>query len=179
MGVAFACMLAVSVWHRFTRPALVVNVAGGSRAAGMAATPAEMDAVGPLMREVAKNPRDSRALARLIESLMALGQWQSAENFAEKAVALEGGDNEDYRASYLLAIIHHNQGRHEQAAEILEKILAKKENPSARYSLGILYNHFLGQPLKGREQLNRGLESGLGSESLRRAMRDELAKTAK
>lgn len=180
LGAAFAVMLVVSVWDRNTRSSVAVNATEVTRGTSgeTSADPAAMNAIGALMREAAHKPDDLNALLRLTEGLMAAGQWQSAENFAQKAAALEKDDTPDKRAEYLLAIIHHNQGRDEQAAEILERYLSRNENPSARYSLGILYNHFLNEPLKGREHLSRGLESGLGSEALRKAMRDELARPA-
>lgn len=127
------------------------------------------------MQEVAANPKDREKTISLVEALMAAGQWQGAENFAQKALALDDSSS-DGRPMYLLAIIHHNKGEHAQAAELLEKTLEKGENPSARYSLGILYLHFLKRPEQGIAELRKGLAIPNLPESLRAAMQEELDK---
>ena len=171
LGAAYIAILIASLVQRFAHPSLTVANPEAAQAA-----PSAMGDVGPLMRAVAANPADRDALLRLIRSLMALNQWESAENFAHKAINLQGPEATDPEAQYLLAIIHHNQGRHQDAAELLEKMLAKGDNPSARYSLGILYIHFLNQPQRGIEQLEKGLLAAGLTPALADAMREELAR---
>lgn len=55
----------------------------------------------------------------------------------------------------MLGIIQHSQNRNAEAAASLEKVVAAREDPSVRYSLGILYAYYLEQPDKGLEQLQR------------------------
>lgn len=178
MALCFLVMLGTSLFQRFSNPSLTVHIISGAPASAQnqQAVPDNMEIIGQLMREVAANPADREKTINLVEALMAAGQWQVAENFAQKALALGNAGGEDTRPLYLLAIIHHNKGEHAQAAELLEKTLEKGENPSARYSLGILYLHFLKQPEKGIEQLQRGLDLPDLSPSLQGAMREELDK---
>ena len=180
VGLGLAAMLMASLAQRFLHPDLTINKFGHQvaeeAAPAMEGTSSNMAAIGQLMAATAKNPQDRNTILQLVESLMAVGQWESAENFAQKALELDREPDFNPRTLYLLAIIHHNQGRHEQAAELLEKLLEKSENPSARYSLGILYLHYLHDPEAGRAQMERGLASKDLSPGLRRAMQEELEK---
>lgn len=175
LAACFLAILLTSLWQRFTNPALTVNHFA-HRQQEEPVKPGNMEnmaAIGQLMEAVAKNPHDVPGLLRLTESLISVGQWSSAENFALKALSEPG---ENTRAMYLLAVINHNQGKHTEAAELLEKLLQKEENPSARYSLAILYIHFLNQPEEGRQQLQKGLLTPGAPAGLRTAMQEEMAK---
>ena len=174
MFCCFAAMLGASLINRFASPGLV------SRPAARApeAAPGAMGAIGELMRMATANPGDKKILIRLAENLMALGEWRAAENFAQKAMAIGGKENPDARALYLYALIQHNLGRNDQAAELLEKLLEKEDNPSARYSLGILYAHYLKRPADGVREFQKGIENPAASQSLKDAMLGELDKLA-
>ncbi|MBD5553214.1 MAG: tetratricopeptide repeat protein [Desulfovibrio sp.] len=172
LGLGYAVILAASLYQRFSQPSL-------TRHALSSMAPQEGSAaadIGALMQAAAANPQDRAPLIRLTRALMALGQWEGAENFALKALNLDDPEHQDEQAAYLLAVIHHNQGRHKEAAELLEKLLTKSDNPSARYSLGILYLHYLNQPDKGIEQLEKGLLSQKLTPALKAALREELGK---
>lgn len=163
-------ILATSLYQRFTNPSLTVN--------GMAMNPPGRDAtmsdIGRLMRLAASNPHDRNILQRLVELLMAHGHWAEAENFAQRALALDPVDKPDPQTLYLLGIIHHNMGRHGEAAELLEKSLAQADNPSARYALGVLYIHFLNDPASGIKQLEKALVIQDLPPSMTTAIREEL-----
>lgn len=175
LAVGLLAILACSLWQRFQQPGLTVNRFAQSRpAASEEGADSGMAAIGRLMEQAARNPHDIPVLLRLTESLMAVGQWDSAENFAQKAMSETPGDNPT--AMYLLAVIHHNKGNHAAAAELLEKLLAKQENPSARYSLAILYIHFLNRPEDGRLQLEKGINDENAPQPLVDAMQEELGK---
>lgn len=177
MALCLIAILGASIAQRFKNPHLTINkFAGAQREEAVSVAPPEsMGAIGQLMREAAEHPGDKTILLRLVESLMAIGQWQSAENFIQKVLDLDP-ENPDARALYLLALARHNQGQHAQAAEILEKLLEKTENPSARYSLAILCIHYLHKPAEGIEQLRQGLAAPDVAPALRAAMEDELQK---
>lgn len=173
LAICLIAMLGASLWHRITDPALTISHFRQADQKMPEGANGNMVAIGQLMETVSRNPHDIQALLRLTESLMAAGQWQGAQNFAQKALA-EPGENS--RAMYLLAVIHHNQGRHKEAAELLEKLLEKEDNPSARYSLAILYIHFLNMPEEGRNQLLKGLASEGTSPNLIQVMQEEVGK---
>lgn len=170
----FLIILGTSIVYRFNNPHLVAQ---RLQEPAPGADPEIMQTIGALMQHVAKNPSDQNALLHLAENLMAMGQWQTAENFAQKALALEGAGQT--RALYLLALIHHNMGRNDQAAELLENLLKKEDNPSARYSLGILYTHFLNRPEDGKKEFQKGIANEKTSSKLKEAMMEELGKLDK
>lgn len=178
MALIFASFLFSSLWQRFMHPDLVIHrMADHNHPEN--SMPDNMEFIGRLMQMVSKNPQDLEATLKLSESLMAMGQWQSAENFAQKAMSLASGNPDETRPLYLLSLIHHNAGKNEQAAELLEKILEKEDNPAARYNLGILYIHYLKQPQKGQEQFRKALaHKGLAA-SLKAAITEELDKITK
>lgn len=178
LGLSFLLLLGASLYKRFTQPHLTINRASAVAEEGMPGDMGVMNEIGRLMQAVSKNPQDKEAILTLVESLMAMGQWQSAENFAQKALSLEGESDRDPRPLYLLALVHHNQGKHEQAAELLEKLLEKTETAPARYSLGILYLHYLNKPKAGIEHLQKGLADPKASQSLKAAIQEELEKAA-
>ena len=175
MGLILAAMLFSSLWQRFLHPDLVIHrIADHSRAdTGMT----EMDsAIGILMQRAARNPQDIEATLQLAENLIAIGQWQGAENFARKSLSLSSDNPSEFRPLYLLSLIHHNRGEHEQAAELLEKALEKKDNPSSRYNLGILYAHYLNKPERALEEFRRAASHEGLSPGLRAAIQEELKK---
>lgn len=173
MAACLMVMLGASLWQRFSHPSLTVHRFDQR----VEATENNgMGGIGQLMQTVSRNPTDMGAILQLVESLMAMGQWESAENFAQKAMAIDPGSDGNRRAMYLLAVIHHNQGRHSQAADLLEKLLEQGENPSARYSLGILYLHYLDKRDAGLEQLRKGLEAPDLPPGLAEAISGELDK---
>lgn len=177
MALCFLVMLCSSLYQRFKNPDLTVGSIPNFANSPQADTEgSSMGAIGSLMKQVAQNPSDQDALLKLVETLMSQGQWETAENFAQKAISLSEKGQPNPRALYLLAIIHHNMGRHEQAAELLEKFLEKDENPSARYSLGILYTHYLNRQAEGMEQFRKGIANDMASPSLKASMREELEK---
>ena len=77
---------------------------------------------------------------------------------------------------YMLGIIQHSQNRNAEAAASLEKVVAAKEDPSVRYSLGILYAYYLEQPDKGLEQLQKALDNPNTPADLKKAVSEEVTK---
>ena len=77
---------------------------------------------------------------------------------------------------YMLGIIQHSQNRNAEAAASLEKVVAAKEDPSVRYSLGILYAYYLEQPDKGLEQLQKALDNPNTPADLKKAVAEEVTK---
>lgn len=178
MGLVFAGILCSSLWQRFLHPDLELSRLP-AQPHSESAMGENMELVGQLMQKAAKNPQDLETNLKLVETLMAMGQWDGAENFAQKALELSSANPAEIRPLYYLSLIHHNRGQHEQAAELLEKLLEKNDDPSARYNLGILYAHYLNQPEKGMAQFQAGLEKDGLSPALKAALGEELDKIKK
>ena len=148
LALSLAAMLVISLTERFKHPQITVHVQPAPQApAGMGG-----DAIGALMQEVAKNPQTVDALVHLVEALMTAQNWEAAETFAQRASTL---DVNNPQPLYLLGVIKHNQGKHKEAAELLEKVVALHDNASVRYSLGVLYIHFLNDPARVRRTGSR------------------------
>lgn len=162
-------MLGTTVWQRIQQPELVQQVAH---------TPAqhsqeEVSAVGRLMEQVSRNPTDMDSLLALVNTLVKMENWDVAENFARRAIEL---DAKDPRPLHLLGVIQHNTGRHADAAQTLEAVIALRDDPSVRYSLGVLYIYYLNDKERGLAQLRAGLSLPDVSDSLKKHLQSELNK---
>lgn len=173
LAAALTIMLFASLKARIQNPHLTVAARPQQ---GMAGGEAGEDAqtVGKLMRQVAENPQDLGALIHLIEHLVSAQNWDAAETFAQRAVTMDVGNS---KPLYLLGVIQHNQGRHKEAAEALERVVKIKDEASVRYSLGVLYIYFLEDPKRGVEHLRAGLNDATASAELKAAIQQELEKT--
>ena len=126
-----------------------------------------------LMQKLQKNPTDLEALVGLTEHFMHTQDWQRAETFALRAVVAAPNETQPL---YMLGIIQHSQNRNAEAAASLEKVVAAREDPSVRYSLGILYAYYLEQPDKGLEQLQKALDNPNTPADLKKAVAEEVTK---
>ena len=169
LGLGLLVMLGISLKVRFEHPHLTVE----NRQPAPAARDSGQAAIGDLMRQVAENPRDSKAMIHLVEHLVTVQNWEAAETFAQRAITL---DVNNPRPLYLLGVVQHNQGRHKEAAATLEKVLTLKDDAAVRYSLGVLYLYYLDEPERGIAQLSAGLHSPEAGEDLKAAIRAELEK---
>ena len=170
LGAGLVAMLAASLFERFTSTGLTVR---HMPEAAMQAQAPGTDEVGRLMQEVSKDPGNKAALVEIAERLMGMGSWDGAESFATRALAL---DPRDGRTRYLLGVIRHNQGKHAEAARLLEEAIKDGESAPMRYSLGVLYLHYLNEPARGVEHLSHALNAPDADESLRQSIREELEK---
>lgn len=168
LGLGLLVMLGVTVKERISHPHLVTE----RPAAPQAAMP-EQNPLGRLMQQVAAEPTNKTALMHLAEHLMATQEWDAAATFAQRAVAL---DVNDPQPLYMLGVILHNQGKPQEAAETLEKVVALQDGAPVRYSLGVLYTYFLQQKEKGRAHWEAGLKAPGISPQLREAIEQELNK---
>lgn len=175
MAAGLLFMLGASFLQRVTNPHLVVEAPaprGGSGGQPMGGMNPE---VGELMRQVSEKPNDFKALIHLSEHLVSDGQWDAAETFVRRAMVLAPNEAQP---SYLLGVILHNQGKNAEAAEALERVVGVKDEASVRYSLGVLYIHYLNNTPKGVEHLSAGLRDPKASEALKTGIREELKKAS-
>ena len=164
-------MLVSTLSYFSANPGLVSHTTTGTQAAAPSGqqmpTSAGMDeatqqGVMALMQKLQKNPTDLEALVGLTEHFMHTQDWQRAETFALRAV--------------VAGIIQPSQNRNAEAAASLEKVVAAREDPSVRYSLGILYAYYLEQPDKGLEQLQKALDNPNTPADLKKAVAEEVTK---
>ena len=123
-----------------------------------------------LMQKLQQNPTDLEALIGLAEHFMGMQEWQKAETFALRAVVAAPNETQPL---YMLGIIQHSQNRN------AEKVVAAKDEPSVRYSLGILYAYYLNQPDKGLEHLQKALANPAAPDDLKKAIADEIGNIKK
>ena len=133
----------------------------------------EQSLLASLMQKVAAEPTNKDALMHLAEHLMATQEWDAAATFAQRAVAL---DVNDPQPLYMLGVILHNQGKPQEAAATLEKVVVLRDDATVRYSLGVLYSYFLQQKDKGRAHWEAGLKDPKISPEMRQAIEEELKK---
>lgn len=129
-----------------------------------------------LMQKLQQNPTDLEALIGLAEHFMGMQEWQKAETFALRAVVAAPNETQPL---YMLGIIQHSQNRNAEAAASLEKVVAAREDPSVRYSLGILYAYYLNQSDKGLEHLQKALANPAAPDDLKKAIADEIGNIKK
>lgn len=178
LAVCLGAMLVVSLVERFRNPRLV-EVVGQSMPPGMGAAPQSGAPAGPgdeiarLMQEAGRNPDNGEVIFHLAEALVAAGNWEAAETFARRAMVL---DVSNPAPLHLLGVITHNLGREKEAADLLERALAMKEDAGVRYSLGVLYTYFLKDAERGRAHLQAALDLPDTPEEMRERIREELEK---
>ena len=173
VGLGLVLMLVSAFWQRLSNPHLVKEIDVAATRGGAGGMGGMNPELGKLMQQVSENPNDFKALVHLTEHLMSDQQWDAAENFAKRAMTVNPNDAQP---PYLVGVIMHNKGQHQQAAEALEQVVRLKDEASVRYSLGVLYIHYLENPAKGVEHLTAGLHDAKAPESLKKQIREELEK---
>ena len=172
LALAFAGMTAASLWQRIAQPDLLVP--SGVRQMGAAQDEAhtgDREEIGRLMLRVQQNPGDADAMFHLAEHFVQDENWTAAEHFLRKAVVAAPGNPQ---ALYLLGVVLHNQGHHAEAASCLERVMDLRDEPSVRYSLGVLYIHYLQDPERGGRYLRAALGQAGLPDGLAKLIREEL-----
>lgn len=173
MGLGLAFMLASAIWQRIGNPQLVKEIDTNASASRQGMGGGMNPELGKLMQQVSENPNDFKALVHLAEHLMSDQQWEAAETFVRRAMTVNPADAQP---PYLMGVILHNTGKNKEAAEALEQVVKLKDEASVRYSLGVLYIHYLDNPAKGVEHLSAGLHDAKAPESIKTQIREELEK---
>lgn len=161
----FSAIVLATIARRIAAPSLIVV-----RAQPMAAPESEM---GRLMKEAAVKPGDAQVLVKLAAELLGRGEMDAANDFARRALE---ADPKNASALHLAGVIRHREGKHAEAAAFMEKSLASMENAPTRYSLGVLYSHFLNDRQKGIENFKKGLQDAKLTPALRQELEKELAR---
>jgi len=176
LALAFVGMAAVSLGQRFMRPDLVVPSNIRPMSAGGDETHAgDMNEISQLMLKIQQNPGDVAAILHLVEHFVEDKNWAAAESFLRKAVVAAPGNPQPL---YLLGVVLHNQGNHAEAASCLERVVDLRDEPSVRYSLGVLYVHYLQDPARGSRHLRVALAQPELTDDLGKLIRAELDELA-
>lgn len=144
---------------------------GGMMGAMMGGGGGDGGQIGQLMQAVAKNPNDAKTIMTLAEYLTQTNNFAAAETFAQRALTLDA-NNAD--ALHLLGVISHNLDKNKEAAEFLERALALREDSNIRYSLGVLYSHFLQDAKVSKEHFQKALEDQNIDPELKKRIEEEL-----
>jgi cytochrome c-type biogenesis protein CcmH/NrfG len=171
LALAFVVMMSVSLWQRIKQPDLVLP----SHHSPQSAATARMEIISHLMQKLQQNPDSVGIMIHLAEHLMEDNNWTAAENFLRRAV-VTAPDNP--RPLYLLGVVLHNQGNHAEATAFLERVVSLLDEPPVRYSLGILYIHFLQDSVRGGEHLRAALAMPELPEGMAVMIRTELDELA-
>lgn len=126
LGLSLLVMLGVTIKERVSNPHLVTERPTAPQGMGQ-----EQNLLASLMQKVAAEPTNKDALMHLAEHLMATQEWDAAATFAQRAVAL---DVNDPQPLYMLGVILHNQGKPQEAAATLEKVVALRDDATVRYA---------------------------------------------
>ena len=177
LAVALCAMLGAALVQRVLHPDMTMQLRPGEQRfpVSQADTPTndKPNDVGVLMKAVAENPNDRESLLKLTELFMRAQNWDAAESFVKRAAAL---DAQDARPPFLLGVILHNQGKHEEAAQSLGKTIALRDTAPARYSLGILCMYYLGRRDEGLDHLRKALTDPAIDPDLKKSIEEELKK---
>lgn len=175
LTLAISVMLFTLVKDRMLHPSLTVQLHPNELQfkADQNIITNDQDEISALMQFVGNHPHDVKMILLLAQKLMQAEQLEPALNFAKRA-QLE--DPQNFDALYLTGMILHRTGQYTSAAETLTKALALKDDPSLRYSLGVLYCYFLKDKAAGIRHLQKGLALPNISSDLKQTLEQELQK---
>lgn len=175
MACGLILMAGASLSYFTTHPSLTMHLPTKSMpttASAPATQNEQADGISLLMQKLQTNPQDVEALLSLTEHYMHIPDWAKAEAFVLRAVMAQP---ESTKPMYLLGIIQHSQGRHQEAATSLQKVLQKDDDPSIRYSLAMLYAHYLQQVDTAKEQFQALISNEKTPPAIKEMAQTELA----
>lgn len=179
VAASLVVMFLSSLLYRMENPSRIVapreqprQAMGGGGPAAM--SEADMEAVRGLMQRLAENPDDPEAQLELARRFLAMNAWDRAASFAQSAVNLMPTNPE---ALNLYGVALFRMERYAESAAILEQLVAVAPgNVMALFNLGVIYKHYLDNPLEGEERLRRALAIEPKDERVRAMIEAELAR---
>ncbi len=165
-------MAACALYARFTQPSIVKRVP--AQAVQAEASPAQ-NRIASLMAEASRAPGNVDAMLELAQEFMSQGQPDAAASFLDKAML---ADVANPMPPYLLGYLRHQQGREQEACELMERSLAIKDQASVRASLGMLYRYYARDNARAEANWKRALELPDLDEGQKKSVEAELAKLA-
>ncbi|MCR5257561.1 MAG: hypothetical protein K6E40_05345 [Desulfovibrio sp.] len=167
-------MLACALYARFTQPSIAKRVPAQIQQAQAGSSP-EKERIAALMAQAAQNPGNADTLLELAQEFMSQGQPDAAAGFLDRAML---ADVANPMPSYLLGYLRHQQGREQEACELMERSLAIKDQAAVRASLGMLYRYYAKDNAKAEAHWKRALEMPDLEAEQKRTVEAELAKLA-
>lgn len=177
LGGGLLLMLAASFVYRAQHPTITEQgqTRGTAPAATQQAQQAQqqegMNALAELMARLQENPNDVAVLMALSNEFMQRSEWARAENFLKKISVVEPGNTD---ALYMLGISQFNLERPGEAANTFETLLSFTDDPAARFSLGVLYKHYLEAPDKAATHFTAILNNPEANAELKQRASKEL-----
>lgn len=153
-------------------PGLIKGQNTGAQSQAAATQGDQMNAmIGVMMRKLAENPDDLQALTTLGTIFLDMQEWQSAEAFLSRGVAAAPSDP---MLHYMLGLAQVRLDKINDAHGSLQAAVDLGGPPEVRYSLGILFAHYLDRPQDARPLFRQVVESPLADDELRQAAQAEL-----
>lgn len=174
-AVGLVAMFASSVVHRLENPSRKEFLRAPQQQAGQQGMPdqAGMNEMGKLMAALRENPDDPRANMDIATAFLRMQDPERAEVFLQRALKADPSNIEALR---LLAMSTFQSGRHEQAAEALMRLLAKRpDDAGAHFNLAVLYSHYLQDARKAEYHLRKAREHAQGDPELMELIEREAA----
>lgn len=173
VGLGLLAVFLGSFLFRIENPSRVVRADAPSMPQGMAEG-GPMKEIMELMQRQKDEPDNPAVQLDLAERFLMMGAFDRALIFLEKAEKLDPGNP---RVLNDKGIALYNTGRTEEAKGAFETILA--QNPDdyrARFNLGLIYGHGLGDTAKAAEHLKAVVDSPATDERTRKQAGLELEK---
>lgn len=123
---------------------------------GMGQNGEGMGQIRGLMQKMKENPNDPDVLIGISKQFLAMGDAASAGNFLQRALV---ADPSNLEAMTLLSMIRFDNQEYEESAKLLERLVTlDPENATHFYNLGMVEKHYLDNPEKGRQDLEKALQ---------------------
>ncbi len=174
VGLGLLAMLVATGHYLIMHPSLVVHVSGGQagETEPSGASAGADSGVVEHMQRLKEDPDNPDVLCMVARHFLGENDLARSEHLVSRACELAPKHAE---AQYLLGVVRHRQGRNDEAAAALERSLALRNDAAIRYSLGVLYTHFLNQPARGQKEFSAALEAPGLSEDLKTQIARERA----
>lgn len=190
LSLGLVAMLAASLKYRLEDHPLITNIVpqtarqaapveNGDPKQGLDAMAEAMQndpeqaAMIALMQKMQANPNDPDTLLDLSDLFIRRGDPERAESFINRAAVAAPSDA---RPPFYLGVLRERQGKYAEAADSLERSLAMRDNPAARFSLAVLRIYHLNDRAAGKAQLEAALQAPGLTEELKTLITEELAK---
>ena len=126
-----------------------------------------------LTQKLQANPNDAKILLELSKYFIELCEWKQAEYFLLHALIVEPSNPD---ILYLLGITQYNQGEYIDAVNSFKKVLIIEPDPSAQYSLGLLYLYYLDEKNQGLQYLQHVIDNPKSTPEMKQATQQLLTK---